>query len=511
MVTRTLPVVVVLLGGLLASSCQSVLGIEKLETEPRLALGGAGGTLGMGGGQAGSEASPSNGSGGVSGVGGAAGEVGGGAGSGGVAGGSAPDAGSPDDADAAAVPEAPLLVSGRVIDYFRHAVPSTPVSIGDVTVLTGQNGEFSFPDVAAPYTVSLVATRTLGGGAGFARYGYVYEGLTRSDPTLQVYTALTERSSDLTLQFANGDFDADPDRGVAIAFSSPDTHYGAYSIDSAETTLLGSPSWTGPTVTTGNIHALRLLRPDASFDGEPPVAFEAYQTSALAVADGMPSNVSFDMQAQAIASANVAGSVTGGTLSNRRNLVSLRFTDGTVLPFLDAEAQDGFSYLVPNLPGASLIVAAADGFTAPYTVAYREGIAPGQQGVALSIPEPVTLNAPPGGAAVGSGTLFRWSALAQTARTFVWHMESVGYFEGIYVITARTEIPLPTVRDFSVIPGDVYWSVETHGDAADVDALTGPDGFLSSFARGRDNSSGPLRGDGYFTESEQRGFTLGTD
>jgi hypothetical protein len=104
---------------------------------------------------------------------------------------------------------------------------------------------------------------------------------------------------------------------------------------------------------------------------------------------------------------------------------------------------------------------------------------------------------------------------------YVFHLESNGYFEGIYVITSRSEIQYPQVPDFNMVlsaqPVDpealstfyFYWVVETHGDYANVDAATGPDGFFDSFAYDRTVGTGPSRGStGYYTESEAQVVNL---
>ena len=56
------------------------------------------------------------------------------------------------------------------------------------------------------------------------------------------------------------------------------------------------------------------------------------------------------------------------------------------------------------------------------------------------------------------------------------------------------------------------WSVETHGDLPDVDAMTGPDGFLDAFSIPPQTFPlGPRRGGGSYTESARSFFTMGDD
>lgn len=496
---------------MLSLGCEGLLGIEDLTEESRpLAGGSTPGEASGSGGTSGAGGSPtSNAGGGGSSGSGVAGAAGGAS----VSTDTSQPPGSGSDAGTAADASPPsagdIVVSGRVIDFSRRPVPGTAVTIGESTAITGADGAFSIEGVQAPYTASLVIDMIRGGGQ--ARYGYVYEGLTRVDPTLQVYSALPERStSSLTVTFQNVAFDVG--EYAILAFSSAD---GRFVDDDTtnDTEFLGSPAWSGPPAITGNIHALLALR-DSTFD--PPIAFRAHQALPLGVGDGQPASVAFDMSAADVTTGSIGGTVSGGLFDPRSNYVGLRFSDGTALPIVDETAEGPqFSYVVPALDDSAFFVAAADGTSSfpPYAVAHRENVAFGAADVALAVPRPVTLTAPQGGAAVTPSTPYVWSPLSQTARTFLWHLEFDATYEGMFVLTSRTQIELPRFADgFTVPPGvAVTWSVETHGDAPDVDALTGPDGYLDAYSLGSAFPAGPNRSDGYYTESERRSFTMGAD
>lgn len=483
--------------GGLALACRGVLGIEDLNE-------------GMGVDDAGTGGSDQLAAAGAS-AGGADGRSPSGAGTGGAS--SSTGAGSdvtaplpePPDAGALDGPEAggPIVVAGRVIDFFRRPVPNMPVTIAGATALTNAQGEFSISGVEPPYTASLMLTMVRNNGQ--ARYGYVYEGLTRPDPTLQVYSALPPRSaSSLMLTFQNlfqaGEY-------ATLAFSGPDGQF--FTGDrSNNVQILGAPSWTGPAATTGNIHALLA-------SGDPPSAFHSYQTLPLAVTDGANASAPFNLEPLDIPTGSISGTTSGGVLGSRSNYVALRFSDGTAMPLLDEGASaDAFSYVVPSLPGATFVVAAADGNSrSSYAVAHRENVAFGQTGVTLDVPRPVTLGSPQNDAPVTPSTTYSWSALGQTAQVFLWHVEFVASFQGIFVLTSRTEMVLPELPDgFTIPPGtDFNWQVETHGDVPNVDACAGPNGYLDPFALLNNYPGGPNHNDGYYTQSELRGFTMGED
>jgi hypothetical protein len=509
----------------LGVSCQAVLGIEDLDEQPRPITGGAGGDGGA----------PSDPEGGAAGSAGATGDSAGsggstpglgGASSGGTGtepvgdDGDLPDAATPDPGDGppdGGPPDDPgtLTVSGRVVDFFRRPVPNVPVNIAGQTTATDAQGNFSIDDVEAPYDVALMLIFTRDNVS--ARYGYVYEGLTRDDPTLQVYAALAQRaSSSFDVSIENGEFEEDESRRVILAFSSPDGRFVDEGVTSDSTSFVGGIEWTGPATISGNVHALRILGSD-DFEGSPPVAYESHQASELSVEDGEVAAASFDMQAGDVPSDVITGEVSGGALGELSNYVAVRFDDGTALPLVDESTTDeSFTFIVPALEETSLVVAAADGTPGdpPYALAWQDGIAADDVNISLDIPNPVTPTAPQLDASVDADTTFSWSTAGQTAETFLWHLESNGpTFEGMLVVTTRTTLELPTFFDgFTILPGTPFvWSVETHGDAPDVDALTGPNGFLDPFSVSASFPVGPGRGGGYYTESVRNRAQMSED
>jgi hypothetical protein len=421
--------------------------------------------------------------------------------------GALPDDGTPD-----AGAGGPITVAGHVVDFLLHPVPGLRVTIGEQEVLSGDDGAFTIEGVTPPYDVSLIASTTQS-SFSFRYYAYVYQGLTRPDPTVQVYYGLPERNSSLDLAVSNNTFVDGDNRQLLFAFSSPDGAYSATGINVVDPSLF--PAWNGPASTAGNAHGL-LVQRSSTDTGAPPLGYEAYQTTPLALTDEGDSIVGLDMSADTIPTITLTGSVDSGPFGSATHLISTRFADGTALPLLSADStQEAFSYLLPVLPNASLTVAASAGVPG-YTVAHADAVpATAQQNVALVLPRPVSPNAPANGSAVGPGTPFSWSTVGQSAQVFVWHIESEAFFEGIYVITSRSEITFPQVPGYSMnLPeaGDdwaFYWSVETHGDHPNVDAATGPGGLYDSFALELNVGTGPSRGGGgYYTNSDARSVAV---
>ncbi|HEY3500036.1 MAG TPA: hypothetical protein VGK73_35345, partial [Polyangiaceae bacterium] len=291
-----------------AFACSSLLGIEDLHEGPDPAGEGAdggtaAGTSGTGdGGTAGSAVSGaggrSGGSGGVggtsagsSGSGGSAGEASGGkagaagtgtsgtSGSAGVAGsgatgGSGGSGGTPGDP----------TVRGRVVNVWLQPISGVHVMIGDASTDTDASGAFEIQDVAESYDAKLVVNYVHANRD--ASYGWVYEGLTRRDPTLQVYGGLPERSGDIFVQ-PNATFDDTRDFLVAIGSDYGATAHSASSSAGAHTSSI----WDGPDTITARAHGLLW-----TIDGdELPTGYLAYDEIPVSLTEMDEASVALEL------------------------------------------------------------------------------------------------------------------------------------------------------------------------------------------------------------------------
>ena len=425
--------------------------------------------------------------------------------------------GAPDAGPVEPDPPATIVVEGHIIDFFRRPVPNVTVDIAGRAGLTDAQGAFRIEGVEPPYDVSFVLNFTRDNVP--SRYGYAYLGLTRSDPTLQVYSALTQRSA-TALDYAINGFDfetADPEQSLIVAFGSPDGRFVDESLSPPGGEFFGVPEWSGPVSISGTFHSLRVVR-DGGFDGDPPVSYESHDSVAFSATDDTVAEAVFDASSDVIETGTVNGLILGGLLGELGDAVSLRFDDGTAMPLLDETSGEEFSALVPDLPDSSLVVSATDGTASlpPYAVAWRDEVQPGDD-VTLEVPLPVVLNSPQTDTLIASDSSFTWTPLGD-AKTYLWHVEflntgGAALSQGMLVITANPELSVPTFADgFTIPPGIVgIWSVETHGSATSTDELTGPDGFLDPFSIGETFPVGPGRGGGAYTESVRQSFTMGTE
>jgi hypothetical protein len=496
------------------AACSSVLGIEDLHQGPAPGSGGSssggtsnGGTATSGGdgavgGSSGSSTinggSGGKGQGGSSAVGGDM-SVGGEAGAGIGAGGDGTVGGS--------------TVHGHVIDYWQHKLAGVPVEIGGTKVITDEAGAFTIDNVAAQYDASLVVQYPDNYDGQI--YGWVYQGLTRRDPTLQVYQGLQDQSGNVDVTPSGADVTLTGTRKMSVAFGGLD---GSWELSDVPAGGYDGSSvgWVGPTMTQETAHGL-IWQPDPSTGA--PTGYFAYDSKAVAL-NGLVSDHSalpLNMAAKTITSGNITGTITANGSSARTNGLFLQFTSNAILTLASDNGPNSFSYLVPTITNGSVILAASEGvgnaYDGAYGLVHKDGLAAGTSGITATIPKPATLlTVTPATARnkVDGTTQFAFQPGAGSSGLFVIAFKdddtSLLKTDALFIVTTKTTFTLPKVVNdsFALIPANkYYWRVETHGTYANADAATGPTGFIDEFGGDfyKATPSGPRRGSGSYTIS----------
>lgn len=486
-------------------ACTSVIGIEELEEGPKPGGSSSGGRAEAGG----RDGSGGRSEGAGTSTGGALQTTGGRVATGGSsAGGAKSTGGSPEAAG-----ESPVGASGeggeggsgeavdgevrgKVIDFWGRPVPGVPIGIGELTTATQNDGTFTLAEVTPPYDVSLVVDN------GRINYAWVYQGVSRLDPTLQVNTGLSERGNTTTFYSDNAMFGGE--NVVAIALGGPDSSFFLRPSGGQLTTF---PSWSGPASVEVTGHGLWWTETD--MDTMPgPATFESYGETEGPVqfVDAMPTDVRIDLSPTAVPSVPVQGTVTRTIADSPKIAGYVRFDDNAVIELFN-ESADGsnFAFTAPDLPNATVIAVGSHGdvFSGPYGVA-AEAYDGGS--LAISPPEAVALISPVSDAVdVGPNTTFEWT---EKPGARVLHIEDNDFYQGIYVVTMDTKITLPeVVGGFKLRANAVHvWTVETHGRAENMDEVTGPEGFLDPLSDDREAPRGPKHGSPAFSFSQRRAF-----
>jgi hypothetical protein len=466
--------------------------------------GGKGGTTSLGGSAGGSMTGARGGTS----TGGTSGEAGapvGGQSQGGESQGGQPtageggDAGQGADAGTGGSPEDPTVI-GRVVDFWLQPLVNVPVTIGTTVVTTNGQGVFSVPSVAPTYDVSLVVTWPGGQGGSYA---WRFEGLTRRDPTLQVYKGRQNRYGSFTLDPQGETLGAS--RRLSVTLAGPNG--ATFHDDISGTGLMTDTNWDGPPTTQVTTHGLVW-----EFDmNELPTVYRSYDVTSTALDEAATVRpvIALSLADETISSGSVSGTVTSSSNTERTNVAFARFAAGAAIRIVsDYPGPNTYSYVFPTLPSSTVTVAASEGdsYFGAFGIAHRDGLAAGQSGVALAIPDPMAQTMPATALTnVGPSTQFGWSGGAGPC---VFHIENSNYYEGIFVVTSRRTIALPTFDGYTLRRGgNHFWRVERHGSASSVDALAGPQGYLDPFSVSDDFPYGPRTGDGTFSISTGRSFT----
>jgi len=484
---------------LAAGACTSVIGIEELEEGPRPGSTGGRDTTG---GRSESGGSAGRAETGGSSTGGAPASTGGRSDSGGT-GGAQSTGGSPSAAGESPGGEtgeggsgepAPSTVEGKVIDFWGRPVPNVPVGIGDLTAATASDGTFTIEGVTPPYDVSLLIDNER------LNYAWVYQGISRLDPTLQVEVGLPDRSNTTTFYLDNATFGGD--NVVAVSVGGPDSSYALKPSGGQLTTF---PTWSGPTTIEVTAHGLWWTETDT--DTMPgPASFESYATSSspISFVASMPAEVRLDLSPVSVQSVRVQGTVVRSIDDSPNLSAYVRFPDTAAIELFSERVDSAnFVFTAPEIPDAAIVAVGSHGnpFDGPYGVA---GEAFDGGGITITPPEPVALISPATDAVnVGPSTTFEWT---KKPGALVLHIEDSDLYQGIYVVTMGTKITIPeVVGGFTLRAGAGHsWTVETHGTAETMDEVTGPEGFLDPLSYDWETPRGPKHGSPSFSFAQRR-------
>jgi hypothetical protein len=170
-----------------------------------------------------------------------------------------------------------------------------------------------------------------------------------------------------------------------------------------------------------------------------------------------------------------------------------RFGNAALAVATEATAASAFSYQAPTVTGSSVTMSASTGvygYYAAFGVAHKASIVPPATAIALTVPEVPTLGVPLDGATLVDGTTdFSWSGPPGHVYVFLLAPSpSSSATEQYAVVTTGTSIHLPdfSIGGLSIPTGyDGNWSVEAHGPATNMDAITEDGTFLDPFAYGQ--------------------------
>jgi hypothetical protein len=368
----------------------------------------------------------------------------------------------------------PITVNGYVKDIDGEPVSGVTVMIkGKTPTTTDGNGGFSFSNVSTPYEVRVIIS--------IGQVALVYQGLTRSDPTL-LYLGSTTLLKSATI---SGVVPPAAGKISTVFFVSGNMAWtatanqstGAYSIVA---------DWKGSTNSfSGTLQVLRWTQNTSGM----PEQYDAYGSKDnLTISDGGTFNnqnfTASDLTDPA--ELNISGSIVRP--SSNYELYSktlyLTYESGTIYAKIylgsenGASLTDNFSYVVPSLTGATFGVDAWGvyyGSTTPRnTVYWKRAITGGSSGITINLSSSPQLNLPAhNGAGIDTTTQFLWTKGNGGGICYVLIEPSTpGAGPTFYLMTGGNTTSIPNLAPQGLgLPSNVSytWSVTQFFPVASVD------------------------------------------
>jgi hypothetical protein len=420
------------------------------------------------------------------------------------------DATGPGDAatsDVTAV-EGGVTVAGKVLDGLFLPMSGIAVHCQGRTALTAADGSFTLSGITTPYTATVVVPQ-----GGVRNHGYVFEGVTRIDPTLQLAAEhgpgqTSALSGNLTTNSATsaGIVFADFPAGTP-ALTSP-TIPIAYEADM----FMGNLSWAGGPSASATLYALQWNTVDGL-----PVSFFDYGSSAQTLTGGAAHPWNPPAATPSSASMTVTVTETTGYFTHDIAVYVRPAGARVAAPLQHGLAIDTTTQtaVTPALAGATFVACGQqvlDAFDGGANAAFGYVCATN-----LSASDSPTLTPPPATtftsapATATAGTVFAYQGIPSGIYMVVFApaASAAGSTDSLYVITAAPQAAIPDLSALGfALPHGASLTAEAYGVApfANIDAALGPTGYAERLTD-YNLDTGPSV-DGSLAYSGQAAFTL---
>lgn len=352
-----------------------------------------------------------------------------------------------------------MTVNGYVKDADGEPMSGITVLVkGKTPTTTGADGSFMIQDVVAPYELRIILSTE--------QTAIVYQGLTRSDPTL-LYLGST--TADKTANIS-GFVPAAAGKKTLVCFVSG-TKSWYTTADPVSGFFSFTASWKGSVTSyTGNLFVLRWT-PNAN---GLPTTYDAYGSKNLTISAGgtFGNNNFVEGDFSDPAELNIDGSIVLPTGSYTITNKQLQINFGNAYVYIAGEGgaglTDNFSYTVPSISGATFEVDAVATVSATpnsrLSFYQKKGITGGSSGITVTLEGAPQLNLPVhNGTAIDTTTQFLWAQGGGTGVNMVQMIpNALGTGPTYYIFTAgnTTNIPNLSPQGMGLPAGVNYrWAV----------------------------------------------------
>ncbi len=363
-----------------------------------------------------------------------------------------------------------ITVGGFVKDLDGEPVAGVPVIIkGKAPVTTDANGGFAVSNVSKPYEARVIFSTD--------QAAIVYQGLTRSDPTL-IYVGVTSNSKSATI---SGSVPPAAGKVTRVFFISGTMSWSTTADQVTGLYTLGI-NWKGSANSvSGDLQALRWTQNTSGM----PVEYDAYGfEDNLTVSAGgtFPNNNFIAADLTDPAEQNISGSIIRPLSSYVLNSKALRLYFGNAEISLGYESgvnlSDNFSYVVPSITGATFGVDVNATLNATptdrHTYYGKRGITGGSSGITINLASSPQLNIPAhNGSGIDTTTQFLWTKGSGGGICLLYISPTMfGTGPSFWIFTATNTASIPNLAPQGLgLPSNISyrWSVAQVFPVASID------------------------------------------
>lgn len=369
--------------------------------------------------------------------------------------------------------------------------------------MTDAYGAFTVNDVPNEYDVSL-AVRIVGDTTEV--YAWHFVGLTRRDPTLQIYKGLSQHTAPFTLAMTGFNPEARWRGEVGLGGQHGQR---SYPLGESIETVAG---WRGPGEQTSPVRVLLWSTTEEAPNTPAQYLFTDART--LPLADSQAATLAVTLPDTFDPLPHFAVGFTTIDAPNTSHLATsyVRFAGGPSIQVAQvprlSDTTEPFVVNVPQLADASTTLAALSGNGAnstSFVITYAPQLS-APETVSLAFPTVAPLDAPADAVeGVTTSTQFTWK---HTAGTYIAVFEDLAVFQTVFVVTDEPATTVPDLKALGIYyphDGPYRWTVESHGVAQSIDELCEA-AYLDPFSGDFLYPIGPRSGQGRFWRTEARTF-----
>jgi hypothetical protein len=373
-------------------------------------------------------------------------------------------------------------VQGTVVDAYLQPMSGLDVHCQGQKATTGADGTFTMTGIAKPYTATVVAPQFSG-----RKHGYVFENVSRLDPTLQLAADQAHPPSATTTVGGTMSTNATTASGIVFAdfpSATPSTASPTIPIVLGASSYSGSLSWGGSETASPTLYVLQWIMGSGG-----PSAYIAYNSAPQALTGGTPHTWN-----PAVSVTVSQGQMTVGVMPSSGYVpvdigVFLR-PPGAIVAAPIQHGVNGslgkVSVNTPDIPGATFVACGLQvqtGFDggpgAPFGYACATALSNNDSPV-LQPPQATTFVTPPPTARAGTPFTYQGIPGGLYFVAFTPVGSAAATSDALFVVTSSTQATVPdlSLLAFVLQTGDTL-TAEAFGVApfGNIDAALGPTGF----------------------------------